>query len=399
MSVSVETTDTVISKTKTDDISSVSVSLEKPLIRTGIYNLGNTCFINSALQAISRVWKSSFYFQSKEFLRLPMFNSKASHLKEITNEWQDIVDALLSPDITGVAPRSFYRIFRESARLENMDWLMSGQNDSHECLMFFLECLHKATSSPDITHNKDFDESSASASTKTITAPNMELRLSLERKAYDNWKLHFKGESSPITDLFYGQFLTVIASHETKEKSFAMEPFGCLQIPVPKEGMMSIQLQDCIDSFFQIETLHAEDNGWKSEELGRKVNASKGVRIWRSPDVLIITLSRFTMTGLKLNTPVIYPLLDLDLRPYTSGPALDSGDAIYNLTSVVLHMGATFGGHYMSILRNPGGQWMFADDHQLEKITPEQASSRHSSAYILVYMKKSICSGRGWDYL
>jgi ubiquitin C-terminal hydrolase len=369
-------------------------------LRTGIYNLGNTCFINSALQAISRVWKTSFYFQSKEYLRLPGFDSKSSHLKDITREWQDIVDALLSKDISGVAPRAFYRIFRESASAEHMEWLMSGQNDAHECLMFFLECLHKATSSRmPLTESgsEEFDETSH---LKKITAPNQALRLSLEKKAFENWRLHFKGETSPITNTFYGQFLTIIASHETKEKSFAIEPFGCLQIPVPKEGNSKIALRDCIDAYFQIETLNLEDgNGWSSEELGRKVRASKCVRIWNSPDVLIITLSRFTMTGLKLNTPVEYPLENLDLSAYTSGPALDKMDAVYNLTSIVLHVGATFGGHYMSVLRNPGGQWVFADDHRLGKITAEQASSHYSAGYIFVYTKKSLCQGKGWDYL
>jgi ubiquitin C-terminal hydrolase len=388
-------------------ISSGENKITTPIIRTGIYNLGNTCFINASLQAFSRVWKTSFYFQSKEYSRLPIFESKPSHLKDITNQWQDIVDALLSPDITGVAPRSFYRIFRESANLEHMEHLVNGQNDAHECLMFFLECLHKATSSRLLRSSIDTMEFDETSLKKTITAPNQELRLSLEKKAFDNWHLHYKGEDSPILNEMYGQFLTVIASHETKEKSFSMEPFGCLQLPVPKESerpgmMMSIPIQDCIDSFFHTEILsETTGNGWNSEELGRKVNASKAMRIWRSPDVLIITLSRFGYfsMGHKMNTPIEYPLTDLDLTMYTSGPALDAHDAIYNLTSIVLHVGGTQGGHYMSILRNPGGQWMFADDNHLEPITPEQAKSRHSSVYILFYMKKSICSGKGWDFL
>jgi ubiquitin C-terminal hydrolase len=333
---------------------------------------------------------------------LSIFDSKPSHLKDITNQWQDIVDALLSPDITGVAPRSFYRIFRESANLEHMEHLMNGQNDAHECLMFFLECLHKATSSRlEGETTSEFDETSLKTK---ITAPNQELRMSLEKKAFDTWKLHFKGESSPILDTFYGQTITIIASNETKEKSFSMEPFGCLQIPVPKQTKMgiSIQLRDCIDAYFQTEPLLVSNgNGWNSEELGRKVNASKAMRIWTSPDVLIITLSRFGFfsIGEKISTPVEYPLVDLDLTSYTSGPALDTKDAVYNLTSIVLHIGGTHGGHYMSILRNPGGQWMFADDHRLDTIKPEQAKSQHSTAYILVYMKKSICTGKGWDYL
>jgi ubiquitin C-terminal hydrolase len=320
------------------------------------------------------------------------------HLKELTNQVQDIFDAIRTPNTTSLTPRGFYVRFRGAAHAENMDWLMDGQNDSHECMMFLLDSLHKAVSN-DIRETPEVVEALAHSPTLitrgTDSVTNIRQKLDVTSKS--SWYHHFGKEFHPVmTNMFHGQFLSMITSREKgNECSFKFEPFSSISLAVPEHGPTDggpdgkgfISVVDCLDKFFENIEMSG-DSKWESPTCG-KVNAIRGVRIWRLPDVMILSLKRFTMTGNKIRTPISYPITNLDMSSYCTGDARDTQDTTYDLIGVVIHMGMLFGGHYISIVRNPGGVWIGTDDLRVGRIPIEHVKN-HSDAYTLVYQKSLI---------
>ena len=363
-----------------------------PTYKCGIENVGNTCFINSALQCLSRVRSFAKYFESGGFRSIESWEERPEHLKNMSVEWEDLVNALRSPDTANIVPNRFYILFKEAAKAESMDWLMEGQNDSHEFMMFFIDTLHKAVSydisdRSDIEFTKYKGKKTSRTLGKDFRGPLNEV---LTEMANANWALHFVKEYHPLlTNLFHGQFLTIISSKTTGEKSFSFDPFSSINIAVPEMGKAGLTIHDCLDKYFSAETLTGSDK-WESPTSG-KVDASRATRIWMLPDVMILSLKRFTMTGGKINTKIDFPIENLDMKNYLVGPYLEKSTTEYDLVGCILHSGLMFGGHYIAIVRNPGGSWVSCNDSSVRKITPESfMESAQETAYTLVYQRKSV---------
>jgi ubiquitin carboxyl-terminal hydrolase 8 len=367
-----------------------------PVYKCGITNVGNTCFINTALQCLSRIRSFAKYFERGGFRSIEGWEDKPDHLKNMCTEWEDLANALRSSDTANIVPNRFYILFKEAAKAEGMDWLMEGQNDSHEFMMFFIDTLHKAVSK-NISDSTSLDfvkfDGKKTSCTMSFDSDDTDKSLgdTLDEMSKANWALHFTKEYHRIlTPMFHGQFLTIISSQESRERSFSFDPFSSINIAVPTMGKSGLSIQDCLDKYFSAEVLKGSEQ-WESPTVG-KVNASRATRIWVLPDVLVLSLKRFTMTGGKINTKIEFPLEDLDMKKYMVGPESSEGrDIEYNLVGCVLHSGLMFGGHYIAVVRNPGGSWVLCNDSNVRAITSESFyETAKESAYTLVYQKKSI---------
>jgi ubiquitin C-terminal hydrolase len=359
-----------------------------PFYGCGIENIGATCFINSALQCIARFGKFSEYFRKGKFKEIPEWDGKKEYLKLMCREWEDLTDAIRSPTSTKLIPNRFYKNFRESAQKDGMDWLMSGQNDCHEFMMYFLDILHRGVS---VDIREQLKEWSDIPSSGLLTeSDSVKLGKQLNKMGISNFAMHYGKEYHPwITEMFHGQTLTIISSGETEERSYNFEPFTSLSIPVPETEHIEYSIKECLDSYFATEKLDGESK-WESPTKG-KVSAARAMRIWKCPDILIISLKRFAHTGAKLRTLINYPLMGLDIRPYCIGPSLNGteDEYLYDLTGIIIHKGMLFGGHYVSFVRNPGGAWAFTNDSCVQRADAEHVLN-HRDAYTLIYQRRKV---------
>ena len=362
----------------------------------GITNLGNTCFINSALQCLFRIRRMTMYFKSGSFKDSEEWDEKPEHLKTMCEEWEDLSE-IYSQKREGpshITPGRFYSNFRDAAVEESMDWLIHGQNDSHEFMMFFLDVLHKGVSKK-ITDVETFPflKNSGKPSSKTFVGDHSGDVLSSELDILSNanWCTHFEKEyHTLLTPLFHGQFMTIIQSKKTKEQSFTFEPFSSINLAVANVKKTSISIYDCLGKYFTTENM-IDDDQWSSPKAGHKVDAQRATRIWRLPETLILSLKRFTMMGEKIDTSISFPLKDLDMKKYVVGPRLDKKFNTYDLTGIILHYGILGGGHYIAIVRNPGGKtWQVCDDSRTKTIPESKVDTCSSSVYALVYQRKDI---------
>lgn len=149
----------------------------------------------------------------------------------------------------------------------------------------------------------------------------------------------------------------------------------------------TLTIYDCLQAFTESEDLD-EHNPWYCPRCQRNQCAKKTITVWQYPDTLILHLKRFVYHDLssnKVDAEVEYPLQDLNLSQYTSGP--DSGSLTYDLYSIVCHFGGANAGHYTTFAKHPlNGLWYYYNDESVSQQSPKKDD--YKNAYILFYNRQ-----------
>ncbi|KAG5517949.1 hypothetical protein PMAC_000404 [Pneumocystis sp. 'macacae'] len=155
----------------------------------------------------------------------------------------------------------------------------------------------------------------------------------------------------------------------------------------------TIHLDDCLDLFAKKEQL-GEDDLWYCPNCKEHRRATKQLEIWKSPDILVIHLKRFSSSRNlrdKIDVLVDFPLKGLDLSQRVAGYRYDSSltndSQIYDLYAVSNHFGGLGGGHYTAYVVLEDGHFYHFDDslvvqvHESQIVTP--------AAYLLFYRRRT----------
>jgi len=144
-----------------------------------------------------------------------------------------------------------------------------------------------------------------------------------------------------------------------------------------------VKIEDCFKLFVKLEKLK-ENNEWYCPQCKEFQKASKKMEIYKSPQVLIIHLKRFSAHE-KIDSVVDFPVHDLDLNNYVISK---DGDLKYDLFAISNHYGGLGGGHYIAFAKNfMNNQWYKFDDSYVTEIDEDKLVS--SSAYVLFYRKRT----------
>lgn len=165
--------------------------------------------------------------------------------------------------------------------------------------------------------------------------------------------------NSRIPEAFFNHFLSAkpfISSKDKERMSDGSEE---------SKASDSITLADCLEEFEKPELLD-EENKWYCPKCKDHVQATKTLQIYKAPLVLVISLKRFkhgksryasygysSGGGGKLQTPVDFPIENLDMQPFILHKTSDEGEAyIYDLFGISNHYGGLGGGHYTAFAKN-----------------------------------------------
>lgn len=122
-----------------------------------------------------------------------------------------------------------------------------------------------------------------------------------------------------------------------------------------------ITLDDCLNEFGKEEILSEMDT-WYCPKCKEHQRATKKFELWRTPDILVMHLKRFSSSALrrdKLDVFVDFPIEGLDLTSRVIETE-EGKQEIYDLFAVDDHWGGLGGGHYTAFAKN------FVDDQWYE---------------------------------
>lgn len=134
-----------------------------------------------------------------------------------------------------------------------------------------------------------------------------------------------------------------------------------------------LSLSDISTFYFQIMSGDcAPTCGGCKEKRGSK----KQLALCQLPNILVVFLKRFTVTG------------DKNERPVEVEAQLTLSDRRYTLSSCVFHKGQNNDGHYLTLLREAeGATWTLFNDHKIFTGLSESEANEvlSTSAYIAFY--------------
>ena len=171
-------------------VTNPSNEITKPS-KTGLTNLGNSCFMSSVIQCLSNTRELRDFFIDGRFIADINSDNPLGFNGELAKCFYQVIRKLWSGEYESFPPRSLKSII--SKRSENFGGYQ--QQDAHEFMSYLLDGLHE-----DLNRVK----------TKPVTAavegngrPDVEV-------ANDNWEVHKKRNDSFLVERFQGQFKSTL---------------------------------------------------------------------------------------------------------------------------------------------------------------------------------------------
>lgn len=322
----------------------------------GLANLGNTCFLNSVLQSLRMCEPLSEYFSKQT--ELPVRNQSKKGL--IAQAYKQLLQEFdTQKNGACIVPRRFLTDLWQTLQDCDDDWFRPRQQaDAAECLQYLLEGMH---------------DSLYRQVRITVQGEARSVKEAEYVKAFQSWASFFGKEYSPIVEKFYGQSQIAIQCQTCKTTSTRYEPWLMLKAPIPggdKEGSLVPTMTDCLNKNFASE----EIPDYACETCKSKQPAMKQERISKLPNILILTIKRFTNDGRKIRGKIGWDLNSMSFTSWTAFSHCPFPESkhypTYRTFAVIEHQGSAQGGHYHMYGRS-GEVWNNYDDSSVRKNVPE----------------------------
>ncbi|KAJ3607547.1 hypothetical protein NHX12_024598 [Muraenolepis orangiensis] len=312
-------------------------------VGAGLQNMGNTCFLNAALQCLSYTPPLASYMLTRE-------HSKTCHepgFCMMCTMQNHIIQAFASSGNV-IKPLGVLNELKRIAK----HFRYGSQEDAHEFLRYTVDAMQKSC------------------------LPGTKLDRQTQATSF-------------IHQVFGGYLRSRVKCLNCKAVSDTFDPF----LDVTLEIKTAPSVGKALEQFVKPEQLEGE-NAYKCTKCKKMVTASKRFTIHRNSNVLTISLKRFAnFSGGKIIKDVRYPEY-LDLRPFMSQS--QGEPQLYGLYAVLVHSGfSCHAGHYFCYIKASNGQWYQMNDSSVA--ISDIRAVLNQQAYILFYVKSGDAKSGG-DY-
>lgn len=393
---------------------------ERNTTPSGMYNLGNTCFINSTLQCL--IWTKGFIESLPYMYSSQVYNDNTRLVRVL----DDVVNLCHSfPDSGGDSrPVSVTELLRSISLVAPHLVAMPGTNayqsqqDAAEFLLWLLNHLHGILrvqsggksgldfilSDTNISNLAKSKQTCLSILQKSKSTNISSLQEPLTNLSEVDWQLHWQEDSSTLYQLFLGQLIEARECQRCGKMSFSIEYFTMLPLPLPEsmDTNRHCTLANCLELFSRTEDMTQSNMITCSCISGSSDTLTPGKRLTllsRPSRRLVIQLTRYSYncaqsSAVKNTVSVLFPQ-KLDLFPHTMLSTLrmssQEKSMVYELHGFCVHSGAqsTSYGHYIAYCKASTGKWYYFNDEQVSIIDNIEAELTSSfvlqNAYLLFY--------------
>jgi ubiquitin carboxyl-terminal hydrolase 4/11/15 len=296
-----------------------------------LVNIGNTCGINSLLQCISNILLEK--------------NFKFLNEKEFSSSLYRIINMMVENPTRTIKPKEFInKLFINSEKI-----FKEGQQlDVCELWTFICNKIHEEIS---------------------ILKKENEIYI----KANYEINIHNDNKISDWINIFQGSTISTTKCENCKNITSNFEPFYNLSLNIKKESI--------IESLIELVSEKEYEDEWVCSNCKKQRKYIKCIKIWKLPEILVITLNRFDNNLKKINSKILINNT-INLKQGVLANEMDR-KRIYKLNSCIHHKGDYNSGHYITSIINEKDITIIDDDSSYNKSNGEFQNS--DNVYVLFY--------------